>query len=337
MKHGVLLINLGTPAAASTRAIRSYLKQFLVDKRVIRLPSLIRYLLVYGLILPFRPQKVLHAYRAIWTPQGSPLLIHSQNLTTKLQAYLGEHYCVALGMRYGQPDIKTALNALEGCEQLTIIPLYPQYSSATTGSSLVAFWQSIQNQEIFPNITILRDFYQHPAFIHAQAEIIRPFLQEHDHLLLSYHGVPENHLLWGSCSKYCQSGCSPSSQNYQGCYRASCYQTSKLLSKALDLAQTNITTSFQSRLGKTPWITPFTDQILPCLAAQGIKRLAVSCPSFTTDCLETLEEIGIQAAQQWRALGGTKLTLIPCLNDTELWVSSLASIVQNPTPHQAPP
>lgn len=329
MKHAILLINLGTPQAPVKKHVRAFLKEFLSDKRVIDLPSIIRYCLLYGIILPFRTGKTTHAYQTVWTENGSPLMQHSVNLTNKLQARLGSDYEVALGMRYGKPSITSALNQLKSCDKITIIPLYPQYSSAASGSSIEAALTKLAKQLTLPSLVVLRDFHRDDSYIQAQAALIKPYLANHDHLLLSYHGLPERHLEQGGCQPLCKAPCPSTSliSTNQSCYRAQCYETSRLLAKSLDLSESNYTTSFQSRLGKTEWIKPYTDSILVTLIQQGVRRLAISCPSFVADCLETIEEIGMRAQEQWHELGGEQLTLIPCLNDNDQWVDALRSMI----------
>lgn len=327
MKKGVLLINLGTPNSPKVADVKRYLKEFLTDPRVIDLPAVIRYCLVYGLIVPFRAKKSAKAYASIWTPDGSPLAVHSQNLVHALQAEL-PNYTISLGMRYGLPSIESALCTLEDCDELTIIPLYPQYASASTGSSIEKVLEILKKKQNFPSIKLIRDFHDDPGFIAASAKIIEPYLQTHDHLLLSYHGLPERQLIKGGCQSICQGDCPIESPQISTCYRAQCYRTSSQLASTLGLSKVNYTTSFQSRLGKTPWIKPFTDETLESLAAQGIKNLAIACPSFVADCLETLEEIAIRGQEQWTALGGEKLSLIPSLNTTKTWICSLSELIE---------
>jgi ferrochelatase len=328
MKRGLLLINLGTPNSTEIADVSRYLRVFLTDKRVIDIPALIRYLLVYVLIVPFRSKKSAHAYKAIWTEQGSPLLLHSQNLVNHLQKTMGAEYKIALGMRYGNPSITNALNDLKGCKSITILPLYPQYSSSATGSSIDEVMRIISTYEVIPSLNIIRDFYHHPAYISTQAQIIKMHLPEHDHLLFSYHGIPERQIHKAGCEQVCAEVCPPISENNQGCYKAQCHQTTQLLAKELKLNPNQYSTAFQSRLGKTPWIKPYTEEILAELAAKGIKNLVISCPSFVADCLETLEEIGIRARTQWQKLGGEQFTMIPCLNDTPQWITAITSIVK---------
>ncbi|MBA3537727.1 MAG: ferrochelatase [Tatlockia sp.] len=330
MKKGLLLINLGTPANPHKAAVRRYLAEFLSDKRVIDLPALLRYPLVYGTILPFRPKQTAEAYQAIWTKRGSPLLLHSRSLEKKLQARLGDHWQVSLGMRYGEPSLEDGLAQLKHCKDLTILPLYPQYSSAATGSSLERVLGLIATQNVHPSITLIRDFYQDSGFIAAQAALIQPQLAEHDYLLLSYHGLPERHLIKSGCPKICATDCASITETTQTCYRAQCYASSRAIANKLGLSEEQYGLSFQSRLGKTPWIKPYTDEVLPELINKGIKKLAVACPSFVADCLETLEEIGIRAKEQWHKLGGERLTLIPCVNDTDRWIDGIITLINKP-------
>lgn len=326
MRKGLLIINLGTPNHANSKAVREYLSEFLTDKRVIDLPAFLRYLLVYCFILPFRTRQSTHAYQSIWSEQGSPLLRHSQHLVKQLQAILDTEFKISLGMRYGKPSIKTALDELKECDFITVLPLYPQYSSAATGSSIEEVMRLISLQEVIPSLHIIRDFYQHPSYIKAQAALIKSHLGENQHLLLSYHGIPERQINKSGCKIVCKETCPPISDT-KGCYKAQCHETSLLLATELQLSNNQYSTAFQSRLGKTPWIKPYTDEVLIDLAAKGIKNLAISCPSFVADCLETLEEIGIRAKEQWLGLGGKQFTLIPCMNDSAEWVQAISNIV----------
>jgi len=325
MKQGLLLINLGTPDAPDVASVRRYLHEFLTDKRVIDLPAPLRYLLVYAFILPFRPRSSAHAYQEVWTDEGSPLMVHSLALLAKVQQRLAATHQVALGMRYGQPSIASALQQLSACDELTVLPLYPQYSSAATGSSIEKVLTLLAEKNTLPSLHIIRDFYQHPGFIAAQAALIKPYLADHDYLLFSYHGIPERHLERNGCKPVCAALCPP---DQSSCYRSQCQATTRALAGALSLDEDRYSSAFQSRLGKTPWIQPYTDVELPKLAQKGIRRLAIACPSFVADCLETLEEIGIRAKAQWLQLGGEELTLIPCVNDQDLWVDAVVDIAR---------
>lgn len=325
MKNGLLLINLGTPNSASLYSVGCFLREFLTDKRVISLPTLFRFLLVYGFILPFRTKRTTRAYQAIWSEKGSPLLHHSQDLKHKLQTRLAGKCQVALGMRYGNPSLETALLALKDCEKIVILPLYPQYSSAATGSSIAKVLEWFAAKITIPELRVIRDFHKHPRFIEAQAALIKPKLQACDYVLFSYHGLPENQLRQGGCSVICSKAC-PFPAADKGCYRAQCLQTTTLLAQALNLSKQHYESSFQSRLGKTAWTKPYTDEMLISLSARNIKNLLIVCPSFVTDCLETLEEIGISAQKKWHQLGGNQLTLVPCLNDSDPWINAIVEI-----------
>jgi protoporphyrin/coproporphyrin ferrochelatase len=323
MKKGLLLINLGTPKAPTSKAIRQYLRVFLTDRRVITLPSLIRLLLVYGVILPFRPRRLVKAYQSIWTHEGSPLNVYSEKLLKALQNEAKTNMLIALSMRYSQPSIQEALNQLKHCDQITILPLYPQYASSSSGSAIEAALKHIQKWNTIPHLRVIRDFYRHPDFIQAITATIQPFIREDVFILFSYHGLPRNHLVTPDC----QQCIAPCQTQESQCYRAQCFETSRLTALSLGLTSEQYTTSFQSRLGKTPWIQPYTTEILPTLAARGIKKLVVACPSFVSDCLETIEEIGEQAKQQWKSLGGQSMSLVPCLNDSPLFVKAILNLI----------
>ncbi len=325
MKVGLLIINLGTPAGNNKKAVATYLREFLTDKRVVTLPWLFRQLLVNGLIIPFRVKNSTHAYQAIWTNEGSPLLHHSQQLAKKLQLKLGSSYEVQLGMRYGQPAIATALNQLRHCDFIHILPLYPQYSSAATGSSIEVVMNYLSQLQVIPSINLIRDFYRHPAYLQAQAQLIKQYWQPEHHLLFSYHGLPERQLIQSGCTKKCSSLCPE--DFFPGCYKGQCSQTSRLLAQELNLKSEQYSSAFQSRLGRTEWIKPYTDQHLKELVAKGITQLTVVCPSFVADCLETLEEIDIRLQEDWLRLGGTDFTRVPSLNDDDLWVDAITQII----------
>lgn len=304
MKKGVLLVNLGTPDACNPKAIRRYLREFLLDPRVVDLPWIVRQILVNAIIIPFRAKKTTEAYQKIWSEKGSPLLVNNMQLTETLAKTLGENYQVALGMRYGNPSIVSALQQLKDCSSLFILPLFPQYAVATTGTAVAKIFQ--QTSDIEVDLQIRSSFYNDPLFINAYAEKIKGALKDNkpDLLLFSYHGLPERHL------------------NSNG-YRSQCYETSHLIAERLKLSPEQYTVSFQSRLGKTPWIKPYTDELLPELRKKEIQNIAVVSPSFVTDCLETLEEIDIRLREQWMTLGGESFTYIPALNDDSLWISAL--------------
>ena len=332
-KTGILLINLGTPSAPTTSAVRHYLREFLSDPYVIDLPALARWLLLNTIILPFRAPTSTKAYQAIWTPQGSPLLVNSLRLTEKLQEKL-THYPVAFAMRYGHPTMDQAITTLlsQDIDGIMLVPLYPQYAEATTKSSLLAAEKIIRAQHPTIKISSSPSFYDHPDYIQAMVQLIKTHPQDKtiDHFIFSYHGLPERQVRRVCSPKnHCdlKQACPVTAHKDPHCYRAQCYATARLMASSLGLEKDDYHVTFQSRLGKTPWIGPYTDQILVALAEKGMKNLAIVCPSFVADCLETLEEIDLRATAQWRALGGHTLTRIPCLNDAPRWVDALSHII----------
>ena len=337
IKTGVLLVNLGTPDKPTIPSIRKYLKEFLMDKYVIQVPWIIRVILVYGFILPFRPAKTLKAYQAIWTNQGSPLLTLSQDLIVQLEEKLGESYQVELAMRYGSPSIENALNKLQKtCNKIMIIPQFPQYAESTTRSLYQVIFKYFLKQSAIPELLMIRDFYDMPVFIQAQANQLKLAIAKQnfkpEYYLFSFHGLPENHV-----KKIDKVPCDLSKSfpainiNNLYCYRAQCYETAHLLAKELNLSELQYQVSFQSRLGRTPWIKPYTDHVLPALREQGIKNLVVACPAFTIDCLETLEEINIRGKEQWQELGGEGFLVSPCVNSDVNWVQGLSDLIRNKT------
>lgn len=317
-KIGVLLINLGTPDAPTSKAVRRYLKEFLNDPRVIDIPAFLRWILVNVFILPFRPKKSAAAYLQIWQKEGSPLLINTRALQQELSNRLGKNYQVELGMRYGNPSLQSALRRLKSCHKIIILPLFPQYSSAVTGSSIELCLREIANWQYIPALEVVQEFYSHPKFIAAYAQQIQNARAKTavDLILFSYHGLPERQLLRRD-----------NTLNDLRCYRTQCFETSKAIAKILNLTTDQFRVSFQSRLGKSPWIKPYTDQVLIELIPQGVKNLMIVCPSFVVDCLETLEEIGTRAEEQWQKLGGGEFILVPCLNSNSLFLDALESMI----------
>lgn len=328
-KKGILLINLGTPDKPDKKSVRRYLREFLNDPRVIDLPFVARWLLLHLIILPFRPKQSAAAYQKIWTDLGSPLLVHGNELKNALALKLGENYEVDLGMRYGNPSIEAAFHKLKNCYEIIILPLFPQYSSAATGSAIEESIKLIAKKWNIPQITIINSFYNHPEFISTYAEIIKENT-ENNFILFSYHGLPERHINKSQCNAKCDriNSCPKIDENNIFCYRAQCYTTSDLLAKSLNLKKNQYKTSFQSRLGRTPWIKPYTDLILSELIHQGVRNLSVVCPSFIADCLETIEEMGIRAREDWQALGGDNFKLIPCLNSHPSWVTAVTKLIK---------
>lgn len=314
---GVLLINLGTPNSPSVPDVRRYLREFLSDPRVLTMPPPIRWLFLNLYILPFRPRKSASAYAKVWLKEGSPLLVYGEALKKSVAAELGEAFHVELAMRYQTPDIGSALERMQraGVLRVVVLPLFPQYSEAANGSALARVKEEAKRLGSPFEFRILPDFYADPGFIEAQADTIRPHLaqQEYDHVLFSYHGLPVSQLrsIPGCLAdEHC---CDQESERTGSCYRSQCFATTRALVKALHLKAESYSTSFQSRLWSA-WITPHTDKVLPELAHAGVRNLLVTCPSFTTDCLETLEEVGLRLRDQWLTLGGSSLGLASCVN-----------------------
>jgi ferrochelatase len=341
---GFLLLNLGTPDAPTPAAVRRYLREFLSDPRVIDIHPVARKLLLELVILPLRPRKSAAAYAKVWGAEGSPLLTLSRELTDKVRAALGPDHLVELGMRYGSPSIPEALERLRraGATRLVVAPLYPQYSSSATGSSIEAVFAELARHHVVTPVTVLPAFYEDPGFLGAFAAVSAPVLarENPDHVLFSFHGLPERHVKASDHSgRHClqSAGCcdaiGPANRD---CYRAQCHATARGLASRLGLAPGSWSICFQSRLGRTPWIKPYTDVVLDELAKAGKKRRCVLCPAFVADCLETLEEIGMRAREQFVTAGGDSLTLVPSLNASPAWVDALVALLRRaggePTP-----
>ncbi len=337
---GVLLVNLGTPASPSVRDVRKYLREFLSDPRVIDINPVGRWLLVNAIIAPFRSPRTAESYQKIWLPEGSPLAVYSQALTQGVQKELGQSYAVELGMRYGEPSLRQALLKLQsrGVEEIRVLPLYPQYASSTTGSTeaaLLALDKKIGN---LPELRFLPPFFDHPAFIDSFAERAQPLLKSFrpDHIFFSFHGLPVRQIVKedvGGTHCLKRDDCCEQMVPANGmCYRAHCVQSARGIARILQLSPEDYTISFQSRLGRTPWITPFTDQQLSAWAQRGQKKVAVFCPSFVCDCLETLEEIAIRAREDFIREGGEDLLLIPSLNDFPPWIQALSAMIRGESP-----
>jgi protoporphyrin/coproporphyrin ferrochelatase len=335
-KTGILLLNLGTPQSPERADVRKYLREFLCDPRVIDMPWLQRQLLVNCIIAPFRAPKSAKQYKEIWTKEGSPLLIHSQNLAKKLQQKMGDAYAVELGMRYQHPPVSDALNKLlktEGIGKIVIVPLYPQYSASATSSSVDKVLELLRKQDVIPPFVFTGPFYDNPLFIQAFTKIWKKKykLEEYDYFLFSYHGLPERHIMTASVEKnmHCNlNGCCDaiSSRNYF-CYRASCFHTTRLLAEALQLKKGTYSASFQSRLGKDPWIKPYTDTTIIEKAKSDIKKMLVFSPAFVADCLETIYEVKVEYARLFKEHGGETLHLAESLNDNDEWVEALEKII----------
>ena len=328
---GVLLVNLGSPESPNTEDVRSYLDQFLMDERVIDLPKWLRTFLVKGIILNTRPKKSAEAYKKIWWKEGSPLIVLSQKLKDKVQTNVSVP--IVLAMRYGNPSIKSGLELLnkKGVSEVLIVPLYPQFAMATTETILVLAEKIRIN--FFPKMkfTSLPSFYGHPDYIRVLGNSIQESLQgkNWEHLLFSYHGVPERHIRKSDITKsHCKIDgkcCFTKSPAHQYCYRHQCEITSIKVAEYLDLKKGTYSTSFQSRVSIIgSWLKPYTDKTVSSFAKKGTKELAIATPAFISDCLETLEEIGMEAAEDFEEKGGKKLHVIPCINDRDDWVKVLS-------------
>jgi protoporphyrin/coproporphyrin ferrochelatase len=334
MQKAILLINLGTPDSPNPSKVRKYLTQFLNDKRVIDIHPIARFILVNMIIVPFRSFKSSKLYQAIWTKEGSPLLLNSILLKEKLQQKLGNDYVVELAMRYQKPSIKEALERLrqKRPSKIHILPLYPQYASSSTGSTLEEVFRQIRKWEVIPDINSISKFYDHPKFIAALVnEAKKHKIEEYDHVIFSYHGLPERHILKGSAhygGNTCQMGtcCNSITKNNQYCYRANCMETSRQLVKALNIPENKHTSAFQSRLDDK-WLKPFSDKVVEELAKKGAKKLLVFSPAFVADCLETIYEIGTEYEEIFKEHGGEKITLVNSLNDNDDWVEAVKEIV----------
>lgn len=334
-RTGLLLLNLGTPDAPDTASVRRYLRQFLSDPRVIDLSAAGRWALVNLIILPFRPRKSAEAYRQIWTPEGSPLLLHSLALRDRMRERLGDGWRVELAMRYGRPSIESALLELarQEVDRIVVAPLYPQYSSATTGSTLEEVFRVARTLQNVPSMSTLDAFYDDAGYIESFAARGRPMLESMrpDHVLFSFHGVPERQVLKADDSgSHClrsDTCCAQMSLANRFCYRAQCFETARRLSAALELPEDRWSVSFQSRLGRTPWIQPYTDVVIDHLLERGVRRLLVYSPAFVADCLETIEELGLRLREAFVEKGGEQLEVVPSLNSEPDWVEALARLV----------
>jgi ferrochelatase len=332
-KKGVLIVNLGTPDSPNTPDVRKYLREFLMDGRVIDIPFIPRWLLVNGIITTFRAPKSAKEYQKLWDERGSPLKYYGEDIRDLLQEALGTEYVVELGMRYQSPSIADALSRLQKkcVDEIILIPLFPQYASATSGSVIDKVFEITRNWQIIPGIKVISRFADNPLFIEAFAKIGRKYLDSHsyDHVLFSYHGLPERQIKKGSTGDQCQLGdcCNTYHLRNAYCYRAQCFLTTRLLVEKLGLQEGGYTTCFQSRLGKDPWVQPYTEDMIKKMIADGHKRVLVFSPAFIADCLETTVEIGEAYKEQFEEMGGEHWELVHSLNDDPNWVECLKQMV----------
>jgi ferrochelatase len=334
-KTAILLMNVGSPDKPEVSSVRKYLTQFLNDKRVIDLPWLLRKLLVNAIIIPFRVKKSTSLYKRLWTKNGSPLIFYSQQLKEKLQKHLGKNYGVYVGMRYGHPSIKNALIDIKNKNYNTIVlfPLFPHYAMSTSETALAEAERQIKKLQISADIFPIKQFYNHPKFIAAFAEQAEKYdLKKYDHVVFSYHGLPDRQvekchpgIKVGDCQ--CQHKLP---EHGKFCYRATSFATSRKIAEKLGLEKGSFTTGFQSRLSKN-WLTPFTDNVLMQRLKEGKKNILVLAPSFVTDCLETILEIGFEYREDFVQNGGQKLQLVESLNTEDSWVETMKDLIYEST------
>ena len=334
MKKGILLVNVGTPASTEPRDISKYLNEFLSDPRVIDIPWLARFMLIQLTIIPKRPKRISGPYKKIWMAEGSPLLVYGKKITEELQKQLGDSYQVELAMRYGEPSIEKALKKFKHSEfkEIKVIPLFPQYASASTATVTERIMDVVKKWTVIPSIEFKTHFYDNEDYLNACAEIGKKYLSEsYDHFLFSFHGIPERQIKAGDYDNACSfdSCCEKISGKNQYCYRAQCFQTAYSIAGKLGFSKENYSISFQSRLGKTPWIKPYTDHILKDFADKGYKKILVFCPSFISDCLETSYEVSVEYDNLFKSLGGTKIQLVESLNANPLWIQTLKNMVSD--------
>ncbi|MCB1976235.1 MAG: ferrochelatase [Nitrosomonas sp.] len=317
---GVLLINLGTPDAPTPTALRPYLKEFLSNRRVIEVPRLIWWPILYGFILPFRPKQSAEKYALIWTAEGSPLKVHTERQTVLLAEMLrntvNNKLVVEYAMNIGNPSVASVLNKMKsaGCDRILVIPLFPQYAASSTAAAMDAVFAALNHMRNMPAIRTVKQYHDHPGYIAALAQNIREYWEQHgqpDKLIISFHGVPRKNLDKGDP------------------YFCFCQKTGRLLAEALNLEQSQYQVCFQSRFGRAQWLQPYTAETLENLGKNQIRRVDIVCPGFVSDCLETLEEIAIEGKKIFIEAGGKEYHYIPCLNERTDWIAALADIVQS--------
>ena len=317
LKVGILLTNLGTPDAPTAKALRPYLKQFLMDRRVVEIPRLLWWWILNCIVLVIRPKKSAAKYAQVWMKEGSPLLVHTQKQTLLLRGFLGKKikppFAVELGMSYGNPSIKNAIEKLKAlhCNKILIFPLYPQYAASSTAASLDAVWNTLLTMRNVPAIRTIRHYHDHPAYINALAVSVKAYWTSNgkpEKLIMSFHGVPKAHLTKGD-PYYCE-----------------CHKTARLLAEALDLDKEQCQVAFQSRFGRQEWLKPYLANTLKALGKTKTKRLDIICPGFSSDCLETLEEIAIEGKGIFQSNGGGEYHYIPALNANEEWIHAMTDI-----------
>lgn len=331
-KKGVLLINLGTPDAPTRGAVYRYLKQFLLDPRVIDINPIARNLLVRGIIAPFRSKPSSEAYKELWTEEGSPLKVFGYGLRDGVQALLGDAFVVELGMRYQSPSIESAIETVLKAKvsEIIVLPLFPQYSSACVGSVHQEVMRILSKKQNIPAVKLISSYFDYAPMIEAFAARGQQYdIESYDHVLFSYHGLPERQIFKADDFNHCQLGdcCKSVGAENQFCYRAHCFGTTQAIAKRLNIPESKYSICFQSRLGKDPWIQPYTSDVVEHLAKSGKKRVLVFCPAFIADCLETTIEIGEEYQEEFEKFGGEKLQLVEGLNEHPLWIKAVKELV----------
>lgn len=332
-RHAVLLINLGTPDSPSVADVRRYLFQFLNDPRVIDIPWLLRKILVNLIIVPFRAPKSASIYKKLWTKDGSPLLIHGKEVREKLSPALPGNYKVFLAMRYGNPSIKSVMEEIRIWQpnRITVLPMFPQYASSSTGSALEAFLKQVSQWWVIPEIKMISQFFFHPGYIKAFVERGKQYaVDEFDHVLFSYHGLPVRQVDKVYPEDLCKDHHCESSLDEENlyCYKAACFETTRRIAAGLNIPEEKYTVAFQSRLDKN-WLKPFSDEVVETLPARGVKKLLVFSPAFVADCLETTIEIGEEYEHLFKKAGGEKLQLVESLNAHPMWIDTLRDLILN--------
>lgn len=332
MKKGVLLVNLGTPDSTAVSDVRKYLREFLSDKRVIDIPAIPRWMLVNLIIAPFRAPKSAAEYRKLFTERGSPLKYYTEDLLEPVRQLLGKEYAVEYAMRYQNPSLEVGLQKLKEANvgSIHVIPLFPQYASATTGSVIDRVMEIVKTWQIIPEIKFTSQFLEDEKFLAVIVKNGKKWMEktDYDHFLFSYHGLPERQIKKGSVGDQCKLGscCESFHDRNRFCYRAQCFHTTRLIAERLGIPKEKYTVCFQSRLGKDPWIKPYTEDTLHELAAKGVKKVLAFSPAFVSDCLETTIEVGETYQEEFIHSGGSQWDLVESLNDDPLWVECLADL-----------
>ena len=335
-KQGVLLINLGSPDSTSVGDVRTYLREFLMDGRVLDAPWPIRWAVVHLAILPFRPKQSAHAYESIWSPEGSPLVVTSKKVAQAVSQRLGDGIPVELAMRYRNPSIEQAIRNLKarGVTDLLVFPLFPHYAMSSFETAAVRARELANRVAPEMSITVIPPYYEHPEYIAALVESARPHFQEgFDHLLFSFHGIPERHLRKGDPTRcHCLKApdcCNVPSPAHATCYKAQCLATVRTFVKEAGIPEGKYSVSFQSRLGRDPWLQPYTDKELERFGAEKKGKMLVICPAFVSDCLETLEEISMQGKESYEEAGGGEYGMIPCMNEHPRWIAAMETMIRS--------